>query len=320
MAVAPDTLARFRGDLAVLAGGEPERIGIALSGGPDSLALLLLAAAAWPGRVEAATVDHKLRTESAAEAGAAAACCAAIGVAHAVLAPDWPEAPAANVQAEARAARYAALGRWARERGLALVATAHHADDQAETLLMRLARGAGIGGLAGVRARRALADGVVLVRPLLGWRKAELVEIVRAAGLTPADDPSNRDARYDRTRARALLAEANWPAPERLAAAAAHLAEAEEALAWTAERLWEERVREDGDGLRLATEGLPRELKRRLLAAALARLGAEAPPGPKLIRLIEALEQGETGTLAGVLARPAGTDWLLTPAPPRTPR
>src|SRR3546814_18792599 len=107
------------------------------------------------------------------------------------------------------------------EAGVTIRMTAHHADDQAETLLMRLARGSGLSGLSGVRARRS-GKGVTIMRPLLGYRKTELAEIVRAAGLIAADDPSNRSQAYDRTPARALLAAAPWLDPLRITASAAH--------------------------------------------------------------------------------------------------
>ena len=142
--VDPALVSRFSQDLAALRppqGG----LGLAVSGGPDSLALLLLASEALPGQVEAATVDHGLRAESAAEAEAVAQICATLGVPHAIL---TVEVATGNVQAEARRARYAALGGWLAARDLAALATAHHADDQAETLLLRLNRAIGVAGLA----------------------------------------------------------------------------------------------------------------------------------------------------------------------------
>src|SRR5215210_1597701 len=180
-------VARFAADLDALVAPR-SKVGVAVSGGPDSLALLLLAAAARPGLVEAATVDHALRPESRAEAEMVAALCERIAVPHEILTLEWPQAPDRNLQARAREARYHALGNWALKRGLAVVATAHHLDDQAETLLMRLARGAGVGGLGATRASRPLVEDVRLVRPLLGWRKAELIALVAEAGLKPVDD------------------------------------------------------------------------------------------------------------------------------------
>lgn len=316
---------RFAADLLGLI-DQDQRIGIAVSGGPDSLALLLLAAEAMPGRVEAATVDHRLREGSADEAEAVARVCATLSVPHQILTARWAEPPTANVQARARAERYVLLGAWASEAKLAAVVTAHHADDQAEGLLMRLARGAGVAGLGGTRARRALVEGVVLVRPLLGWRKAELGEVVAAAGMTPADDPSNRDPRHDRVRMREWLAEAEWADPARLAASAAWLGEADEALDWALARLVPERVvceqiGGDGDAVTVDANDLPRELQRRLLLVAFARMGAAAPRGADLARAMAALERGETVTLAGLkLAarrRASGSKWLLTRAPAR---
>ncbi|HEY0325469.1 MAG TPA: tRNA lysidine(34) synthetase TilS [Allosphingosinicella sp.] len=310
----PALVARFKVDLEKLTGGRPERPGVAVSGGADSLALLLLAAAAYPGRVAAATVDHGLREESAEEARFVAGVCADLGVPHDILALDWATAPTSNVPALARDARYEALSGWAARREVDWIATAHHADDQAETLLMRLARGAGIAGLAGVRA----VNGRV-VRPLLGWRKAELVTVVESAGLRSVEDPTNDDDRLDRTHARRLLEAAPWLDPSRLAASAANLLDSEEALAWTIDREVEARLRRAGDGTSVTIDphGLPRELRRRLLLRALAHFTDEsAIPGPKLIALLDRLQDGETGTLAGVKVE-AGDKWRLTLAPPR---
>ena len=309
-------ISRFRADWEALAGDVPEALGIAVSGGPDSLALLLLASAAFPSRIRAATVDHGLRPESATEAAFVAEVCARLAVPHDLLALDWPDPPGANLQARAREARYAALASWAKGKGVRHIATAHHLDDQAETLLMRLARGAGPGGLAGVRAATELA-GVTLLRPLLGWRKAELTSIVRQAGLSPVDDPSNRDERFDRTAARALISETHWLAPDRIAGAAANLAEADDALRWATECLWAERAARDGEAILINASGLPRELQRRLLQKALSHFtDAAGLPGPKLARLLDALRADRSGTLAGVRAMP-GERWRLAAAPPR---
>jgi tRNA(Ile)-lysidine synthase len=315
MTPAAGAVERFAANLDALAPTD-EPIGIAVSGGPDSLALLLLAAAARPGRIEAATVDHGLRAESGREAAMVAALCGRLSVPHRILPADWSEPPEANIQAEARALRYRLLNDWAIERGLSAIATAHHADDQAETLLMRLARGAGVGGLGGTKARRALSEQVMLIRPLLGWRKAELVGLVSAAGLDAVDDPTNRDPRHDRSRIRNWLESSDWADPARLATSASALRDADEALDWALAPLVGSRIRQDGGALIIEPFDLPRELRRRLLLAAFAELGAPVPRGPDLMRAMDALEGGETVTLAG-LKLEGGSLWRLSPAPPR---
>lgn len=287
---------------------------MAVSGGPDSVALLLLANAARGG-IAAATVDHQLRAGSAEEVAQVGALCVRIGVPHTTLAAVV--APGASVQAKAREARYAALGRWAEESGIDYVLTAHHLDDQAETLLMRLARGAGLSGLAGVRASRALSDRVMVARPLLGWRKAELEAIVREAGLTAVDDPSNRDPAHDRTRIRAVLGETGWLDPARVAATARHLAESEEALGWATDALASERIAASGDSLSVDAAGLPRELQRRLVIAAMVRLRALPPRGRDLDHVLRMLAIGEPATLGGLKFKP-GARWRIAPAPPRS--
>lgn len=315
MMAAADAIQRFAAILDTLV-PPGERIGFAVSGGPDSLAMLLLAAAARPGVVEAATVDHGLRAEAADEAAMVAALCEKVGVPHETLMADWAARPTANIQAEARAMRYRLLGDWAARRGIRYLATAHHADDQAETLLMRLARGAGLAGLAGIRSSRALDNGVWLIRPLLGWRKDELVAIVEEAGETAVDDPSNRDDAYDRTRARRLLAQTEWLPPERLAASASALADCDEALDWMVANLAAERIADQGGQLSVDPSGLPRELVRRLLLHAFERMGASPPRGPDLDRAMAALSEGRSASLSGLLLRP-GTPWSIAPEPPR---
>ena len=264
----PRLIERFRADLARV---WPEvtngpRLGIAVSGGPDSLALLLLANATLPGRIAAATVDHGLRPESAAEAGTVARVCAARAVPHTVLSV---EVGSGNMQAQARTARYAALADWAEKSQLSAVATAHHADDQAETLLMRLNRGSGLGGLAGVRARRELTGDCLLIRPLLGWRKAELETVCVNAKVEPVRDPFNDNAAFDRVRLRRELNAADWLNVPAIARSVAHLADAEEALAQWLELRWREDVVRDGEALRYRPQG-PRYVRLKLLERAIA--------------------------------------------------
>ena len=315
MRLAAEAVERFAADLDALLPANA-RLGVAVSGGPDSLALLLLAHAARPGRIEAATVDHGLRIESPNEAAMVAQLCGKLGVKHEILLPDWAEPPTTNVQAAARTMRYRLLNEWALQRELAAVATGHHADDQAETLLMRLARGSGVAGLGGTRTTRALSENVQLVRPLLGWRKEELVELASAAGLSPVDDPSNRDPKHDRSRIRELLRCSDFLDPVRLAASASAIRDADEAIDWALAPLISTRLQRDGEAIDIDPSDLPRELTRRLLLAAFAELAAPVPRGADLMRAIDSLSAGETVTLSG-LKMQGGTSWRLSVAPPR---
>jgi len=310
----PALVARFRTDLTTLA-GSPDSIGVALSGGPDSVALLLLAAAAWPGLVAAATVDHGLRAESQAEAALAASICSQIGVPHRILPTVVPRR--ASVQAAARESRYAALRAWAEERGIAAVVTAHHADDQAETVMMRLARGSGVAGLAGIRARSNLSAGIMLIRPLLGWRRCELAAIVTSAGFAVVDDPSNRDDAFDRVRMRRRLAAAEWIDPLALGRSAAALAEVDALLDELTASRAAERL-STGDGwAQLFPDGVAPVILRRLVIRALAHVSPDASPrGQQLSALLDRLAAGQTCTLGGALCR-GGHTWRFEPEPPR---
>ncbi len=313
-------LRTFAAETARLAGSgfaADTRLAVAVSGGGDSLALMWLAAEAFPGRVQVLSVDHGLRAEAAAECETVAQLAAGIGLPQATLRLDAPLARA-NVQAEARRARYAAMARWMADNDIRYLLTAHHADDQAETILMRLARGSGVAGLAGIRTAAEI-ERVRVLRPLLGWRRGALRELL-PPDWTPADDPGNRDSRYDRTGIRALLAREPLLDPERLAACAAHLADVEDALGWAAERAWQSRRQMTDSGLLLDPEGLPPELRRRLLLRGLATFGVEAD-GPSVARLLGKLAAGGTSSLGTVCAavRPDGR-WRLARAPVRRPR
>ncbi|WP_137861900.1 MULTISPECIES: tRNA lysidine(34) synthetase TilS [unclassified Sphingomonas] len=312
---------RFRRDCEALAGAAPDgehRLALAVSGGPDSLALLLLADAAFPGAVIAATVDHGLRPEAAEEAALVRRLCDRIGVPHETLAGNVPAA--GNLQQGARALRYALLADWAAGRA-AWLATAHQQDDLAETLLMRVRRGAGVGGLAAMAAARPLGA-VTLIRPLLHWTRAELEAIVAEAGIAPVRDPSNADPRFDRARIRGLLAETGELPAGRLAAAARNLRDAEDALAWVADREWLARAAVEGGSVSLDPAGLPRELRRRLVERAVATVRAAHGLSPDwretgLEPLLAALDAGGSGTIAEVLARTRAAIWHFALAPPR---
>jgi tRNA(Ile)-lysidine synthase len=209
------------------------------------------------------------------------------------------------------------MGDWCAAHGVPLLLTAHHADDQAETLIMRLQRGSGSAGLAGIRVARRLVAGVTLLRPLLGVRRVELAAIVAAAGWQPVDDPSNADRRFDRTIARALLAQSPAFSVPRLAAIAAHLAAGEAALDWSAARAWAGAAECHPDRIELDVAGLPDELVRRLVLRAVKTMNPAAnPPGRQLAALQARLAAGGSGTLAGIKAR-GGAIWMFNRAAPR---
>ncbi|MEZ5844235.1 MAG: tRNA lysidine(34) synthetase TilS [Hyphomicrobiaceae bacterium] len=182
------------------------RLGLAVSGGADSMALMALAVE-WARRGDAKpflhvlTVDHRLRVASTAEAQVVLGAARGLGLSVDVL--TWSEdKPASGVAAAARAARYRLLAEAARAERLDAVVTAHTEDDQAETLLMRLARGSGLDGLAGIPARSVIG-GLLVLRPLLAVPHARLVAALEARGLGWLEDPSNSDPRYERIRIRA---------------------------------------------------------------------------------------------------------------------
>ncbi|MEM6742699.1 MAG: tRNA lysidine(34) synthetase TilS [Pseudomonadota bacterium] len=292
---------------------EGPALGVAVSGGSDSTALLLAAARLVGVRVETATVDHRLRPEAAAEARSVAALCSRLGLRHETLAwRDGPQAAAnpGNLAQAARDARARLLAEWARSRGLTAVALGHTQDDQAETLLLRLARGSGLDGLTAMRAL-SRREGVAWLRPALDLPREALRTWLRAEGVAWHDDPSNVDPAYDRPRARAALRSL---APlgltaARLAETAARLAEDADHLAEGAAALIGRIASVDGAGaLRLDRAALlsaPPPLRRRALARLLTRL-ADAPHPPRA-RALDALIEALTGadpvrrTLHGVL-------------------
>lgn len=304
---------------------------LAVSGGPDSTALLALADRWRTGagaRVRVATVDHGLRAESMREAEAVAALCAARGLEHAIL--PWSEAkPKTGLPAAARAARYRLLGAHAAEVGADTIVTAHHADDQAETVLMRLLRGSGPAGLAGM-ARLSPApwpegQGLTLARPLLGLTKAELVAICRAEGLAFFEDPTNADQAYRRPQLRRLagLLKVEGLGRSELNRLALRAARAEQALAPAiAALLAGLPARRTATLFEAAVDdvlALPEEALIRLLAAEIARIGS----GPARLEQVENVAAGLRqnsrfgATLAGVAIRRDAKRLILKPQTPR---
>jgi tRNA(Ile)-lysidine synthase len=304
-------------------------LGLAVSGGPDSLALLLLAHSALPGRIAVASINHGLRSEAAGEVALVEQVCAARGIPFAAL--DVKVAPG-NLQAQARTARYATLAAWVQASGLGALATAHHADDQAETLLLRMNRGSGLSGLAGVRSASLIENTeVLLLRPLLGWRKAELENVVAEAGITPARDPSNESRAFDRVRMRQHLAETPWLDVAGLAASAAHLAEGWRAVEWYAGLDWDEMVHPDEDAEGAGPSlvyyaNVPRVVAIETISRIIRELGGHCTRA-EAARAFDRLWRGENASLGGVLAVPGiermkgvGVQlrcWRFAPEPPR---
>lgn len=306
---------------------------LAVSGGPDSTALMWLAAR-WRRRLKtgpdlfAVTIDHGLRKESRAEARAVKALAGSLGIPHATL--RWSgDKPSRGLPAAARAARYAMLAGAARKAGACIV-TAHTRDDQAETFLMRLARGSGLAGLAAM-ARQSWRGDVAILRPLLDVPKARLIATLERAGIGFADDPSNRDASFTRPRFRQLmplLAEEGLDA-RNIARLAARLARANTALEAVAERAERTLVRRDGEQQAVDVNAfltLPHEIRLRLLHRAIDRAGHE---GPAELGKVETLLDDMTAvldaktprafrrTLAGALIGVARGSIGIAPAPPR---
>lgn len=314
-----EVLDRFRQNLDVLAPPDT-RIGVAVSGGPDSLALLVLAAAARPGLVEAATVDHALRPEARKEAEMVAAVCEQLGVPHQILTAEWTEKPETAIQERARIERYRLLGEWATAGRLRAILTGHHLDDQAETFIMRLVRGAGVKGLAGMRRLTQVAGmDIALLRPLLGWRRSELEDLCGKLGLTPAADPSNEDEQFERVRVRRALGEADWLDAKGIALSAKNLAEADAALQWAATLEWNRAVTNGGGGIVYRPTDAPREIRRRIARRAILKLATEGQGdirGPALDKILAALASGRQATARGVLCA-GGPEWRFTKAPPR---
>jgi tRNA(Ile)-lysidine synthase len=200
--ISTDEAASLFGDLTGASG-----LLLAVSGGPDSTALLVLAAR-WrktsKAKLTAVTVDHGLRKEARREAAAVGKLAKKLGVPHRIV--KWTgRKPKSGIQQAARKVRYALLAAAAKRAGASYIITAHTLDDQAETVLMRMARGSGIGGLGGM-ARKSRLDGLALVRPFLDVPKARLIATCKAARIAYADDPSNIDPKFTRARLRPLMA------------------------------------------------------------------------------------------------------------------
>lgn len=306
---------------------------LAVSGGPDSVALMWLVARwrksfARGPRLIAVTVDHGLRVDAAREASEVKRLARVLDIEHRTL--RWRgDKPRRGVPAAAREARYRLLVQAARAARATHVATAHTRDDQAETLLMRLLRGSGIAGLSAM-ARESERDGIRLARPLLGIPKSRLIATLNKAKVAFADDPSNRDTAFTRPRLRALLPllAAEGGDARGLARLASRLARANAAVELLADGAERYLAITDGKSLpgfdARAFASLPEEIRLRLLRRSLDRVGHE---GPAELGKVEALlatldraiaaQGGLKTTLAGAVVSLARGRILIAPAPPR---
>ena len=276
----------------------PKHLTLAVSGGGDSMALLHLAAE-WAGDVglDVVTVDHGLRPESAQEAESVAESCRALGIAHQTLRwSGWDRQ--GNLQDAARLARRRLIEDHARSSDAIL--TGHTGDDQAETVLMRLARGSGVDGLAGMATRER--HGALWLRPLLDIRRAELRVYLRDKGIEWVDDPSNDDPRFDRIKARRMLGELAelGLTTDRLIETALHMRAARQVLDAAVADLAKVSVNQDhGDVLidRAHFDRAANDTRLRLLSAALCWVSRN-PYRPRFTALSKLAEDGQ-GTLHG---------------------
>ena len=304
---------------------------LAVSGGPDSVALLLLIdrwRTASDIAVTVATVDHRLRAGSDREADAVAELCRTRGLVHHTLVREGP-AWRTRVQERARDARYDLLAAHAARLGADTVVTGHHADDQAETILMRLLRGSGPAGLAGMAAM-SRRGAMTIARPLLGVPKSDLLAVCEDARVPFADDPSNRNGAFRRTALRSLaptLAAEGLDAAS-LARLGRRATRAESALSW-ADAIARDRLSACRDAHATRVDAgtfstLPEELALRFLAAELAAWSPTEPARlAKVERLVTDLRRAildrtpYAATLSGCTVRYRATDVLIAPAPAR---
>ena len=316
----PDLVSRFRSDLEAVAGPDPGPLAVAVSGGPDSLALLLLAHAAFPGRVEAATVDHGLRAGERGRGGGGRP-----ALRRARSPAPYPPRPGRSGRRRppGGGARRPLLGA-GRLDGRAGPRPPPHrpslrrpGGDPADAPQPRLGRGRARRGEGARAPCRAAAAGFGCAGRCSAGGAPSSGRSSRPPASRPARDPSNEDERFDRARLRRRLAEAPWLDPAALARSAALLAEAEAALEWTAGPLFAARTELADGAVTLRPNGLPGELLRRLVLRCLRQVAPGAQPrGEALAGFIARLEQGGTATLCEVKGT-GGETWRFEPAPPR---
>ncbi len=285
--------------------GIPDKIGVAVSGGGDSMALLDLLRGWGQAELCVASVDHGLRSEARDEVALVADYAARHGINHSILHWQWDRQ--GNLQQSARDGRRALLTDWAQSKGLKFVALGHTADDQAETFLMRLARGSGVDGLSAMGEARK-EGALTWLRPLLNVRREALREHLREAGLVWADDPSNEDPKFDRVKARQALGTLATLglSVDRLTQTAAHMQEQRVLADWAAEKAAQDVVSQDVGDVLLDLAGfsaLPDALKTRLLADALVSVSGN-DYRPRYKSLLDAMKSETAKPLHGCLVIP----------------
>ena len=279
------------------------RLGLAVSGGGDSMAMLHLAADAKLA-VRAVTLDHGVRPDAAAEAVLVGVECARLGIGHDIL--QWQGWKGqGNLQDQARRARRTLIAEWAVQHDIGVVTLAHTRDDLAETFLMRLGRGAGVDGLSAMSAAWQ-GNGITWLRPLLTASRGELRSYLRSKAAIWVEDPSNENTRFDRIKARKAIATLGplGITAERLAEVAGHLAEARDTLEAATDLAAQLGLQAKAGSLRLdraCLAGQMPEIRRRLVQRAIGWIAPSdyGPRGAALQQLLDRLAEGKSGVLAG---------------------
>lgn len=299
-----DILAIVRTKVGPIRGG---RLGVAVSGGGDSVALLHILSRCFKSddvQLFAATIDHGLRPESADEARDVGKLATSLGIQHSTLLwTTWDGS--GNMQDNARRARHQLLGDWAKANNISTLVQGHTADDQAETVLMRLGRSAGVDGLAAI-PRRRVVNGITIARPMMDLTRVQLRDYLRRHGVTWAEDPSNDDPKYDRIKARQVLdlLEPLGITTDSLSDVAQNMASARVALDWYCFLAARDIACVDGGNVVLDLRKfriLPEETARRLIIGAISWIsGSDYPPRrAAVVATLLAIREGRAVTLGG---------------------
>jgi tRNA(Ile)-lysidine synthase len=309
VSVIPDVATQFHRGIAAHLATHEGLIGLAVSGGGDSIAMMHLAASAIdPERLYIFTIDHGLRPEAADEIAQVAAQASRLGLKHIVA--QWQWDGTGNLQAVARAGRWATLRALAAEYKVGSVWMGHTQDDQIETFMMRLARGSGVDGLTAMQASTQ-RDGLTIFRPLLEMTRADLRAWLTFQDIRWCDDPSNEDARFDRVRARQMFAELSdlGLTAKRVLQTIDHMQAARETLQQAARDFAKRNIRQVSGDLLISSEALmlqKADAPRRVMAAAIGWMGGRKfrPRFEQLLDSVRRVQAGETTTLGGCILTP----------------